>query len=157
MIERPESLLKKVDNSEEPPLIEVYVDASYQRETKRGGIGIYIINRDTKEVLYEKYKYLNNCNKLNSYCSTSAELNAALLALDVCELLGFKSISLIYDCPVTTHALESRIIKKDFIANYRELMSEHFKKIHVRFIHAKYYNHHIHNNAHRLSRRYLMT
>lgn len=138
------------------PDIDAYVDGSYTRQTGKGGCGVYIIKKETEEVIYKEFKDLGSKEiKIKNKSSLSSELNAVLRAIDVAKSLGLKQINIVYDCHAVLSSIWDTKVKNDIMYEFRKIISDYLKDIYITFTHAQYYNHHIHNNAHRLSRSYI--
>lgn len=87
----------------------------------------------------------------------SSELNAVLRAMEIAKGYKLNSINIVYDCNTIVDALMRNKVKNEEMYQFRNAMKKYLKNIYVTFTHAAWYNHDIHNNAHRLSRQYLVS
>lgn len=138
------------------PKIEAYVDGSYSSILGTGAAGIYIINNINNKVIHEEFLELNSKHtKIKTKSPLSCELNSVLRAMEIAIKLELKEINIVYDCHAIISSLLDNKVKNDEMYQFRLLMQKYLEKISVTFTHASFYNHVIHNNAHRLSRQYL--
>lgn len=136
------------------PQYEAYVDGSYSRRLQKGGIGVYILKDN--EVVHQEYKTLNSQElKIKAKSPLSSELNAAIRALEIAKSLGIKELNLIYDCHAIISSVWDCKVKNEEMYIFRLVVQECLKSMRIVFTHASFYKHNVHNNAHRLSRKYL--
>lgn len=141
---------------EELPVCEAYVDGSYSPSLNKGGIGVYIL--ENNKLIHEEYKTLDvEKFTIKTKNSLSSELNAALRALEIAQSRGIKELNLVYDCHAILSSIWSSKVKNDEMYKFILAVEKYLKSMRIVFTHASFYNHAVHNNAHRLSRRYLIS
>ena len=149
-------LILKIENRENMPEIDVYVDGSYSKELRTGGCGIYMVDRLKNKVVHKEYTPITSEKiQIKGKSSLATELNAALIAIELALSMGLKSVNIVYDCDAILDSIWGTKMKNYEMYKFKAIVADYLKRIHVTFIPAMFYNYEIHNNAHKLSRMYL--